>query len=589
MKENEKKEKSKVNISKTSKETEDELDGKIWVTNKIEEAKEETEELICEKIKDLNYEKTINDINEELREITKAIKQVDYNKDRAIEDLEENFNIKLDDVKVIQNAVLENRIMDTAEENIKKSISVLEKKLDIKIKKISENIKPTKNGEIEEEIKNQIEDYKEIVSSEIEKLKTELINVNNEGNEKIKNIIDYNVETNNKLEEYSKLLETKIDSNSEEYQSLLKSKINDEELNAEIENLKNSITKLDEETAKQLGDIEEDLNNKIKEEALKREKVFSDAIKEIDISKIRENINLINEKVKELDTINQNKLEKLKKEQEKFIVNKVDEINEIAQNKLESFIINKVNETDAINQNKSETYITNKINELESMSQNKLEKFIMNKIDELDTNKKIDEIKLEMKNALETSKKKQEKLIVSKINELDTTGQINSLKQDIQDTLNKIESVEKLIHDTQENNFEELKQYVEKRILRMKFATTIQYVMKEINDLKIKIQSLQESQTDEEDEDPIKDIDYIVEQKVKEVLERMVKEQKEKKRQATQKASTKNELKKTQRVQEKSIFEPEEVSPFTQASSVAKTLSTAAKVVRKSQILNFDN
>lgn len=606
MKENEKIEKDKVNKPTTSKENqktqkskvkvdmpivseknENELDSKIWVTNKIEEAKQETESLICDKIKALDYEKTIKDLNASLKKLNKEIKQVDYNKDRALEILEQDFSLKLDDVKVIEESLLEDKIIDLTDESIKKSVSFLEKKLNNQIKKIVQDTSQENNKKREEAFREAFEEYKDTTNGEIKRYQ-EAANI-----------------------EIEKELIQKL----EKYDTLINSKLNEEKLNIEIENLKQNLIKLEDKISKQLGDVEEDLKNKIQEEELKRNEMFSKKIKEMNIESIKENIQTISIKVNELDSINQKKLDKIRKEQEKFITNKITEIDP----------------TEKINEIKTE--LQNALNKLQNVQES------INKTQENNFKELQEKWDILQKNNL--------KELAEKINNSETNS-LKQLKEIVKNSQkSNFENLKEIISTYQQKNLEQLQGYIEKRILRMKLVSTTQFMMKEINKLKEKVKVLQVAQqNDEDDENPIKDIDSIVERKVKEVISQMLKEQKAKKNQkakvaaqnikeetkketnmAKTKAVAKNQniayiqpVEQKQKVQHtqqtnkaktttKKIAK-EEGKILTQqkmptsindmlaargekidskANTVTKSISNITKAVKKSQILNFDN
>lgn len=133
----------------------DSIDKEIWVENRIEEAKEEIEEKLNKKIKELKYEETIKNLNNELEKINKDINQVDYNKDRAIELLEEDLTLKINDIKIVEDNILEEKVSELIENIVNESKKEQDKKIN--------EIKNTLNSNVDKYKKEIIDKYNTLI------------------------------------------------------------------------------------------------------------------------------------------------------------------------------------------------------------------------------------------------------------------------------------------------------------------------------------------------------------------------------------------------------------------------------------------
>ena len=152
-----------------------------------------------------------------------------------------------------------------------------------------------------------------------------------------------------------------------------------------------------------------------------------------------------------------------------------------------------------------------------------------------------------------------------------------------------------------------MKNYVEKRILRMKYVTTIQALIKEIDKLKNTIASMQTtSDTDATDDERIM---KLVDKQVRQTINQMIKEQRTnqgKIQNPTSRANQKINQKTTERIPSKiverqesskkistrkdmdniSLEEALKDSPVEKIVNTTRAISNIAKGIRKSQILN---
>ena len=249
------------------------IDNEIWVENRIEEARQELEELLQEGMKSLNYKETIDNINLELKNLDKQTKQFDYNKDRAIESLEEDFSLKLNDLKTLEENLLDDRI-----ENLeKRSTDYVNFKIESTEKSTDEKINKSIN-----ELENKQNDK---LNSSVQEINEKLKKVEEENSQKI---LDLNKEVNSKIDETEKKsienFKELIEENSNKIEQLKKE--NEEQFQKAKSEVKTQIESVNKETEDKVEDLHLKLNEKIEEldvEQLKQDYVrFESKIKEVE-------------------------------------------------------------------------------------------------------------------------------------------------------------------------------------------------------------------------------------------------------------------------------------------------------------------
>lgn len=296
------------------------LDNKIWIASQIEESKQELEGLIGKKINELEYEETIKKIHSSIEQLNKDIEQVDYNRTRSLESLEQDLTLKLDDVKVVEDNILKEKIKEISDDNIiefKKSIAKLEEDFN---KSLIKSLK-----EIREDQECKFSDFIDDVELKLENSGlNEKIEQNQQKEEKIEQlknevkILEIKQDTEllivkEQMQQHKDDVDATIQNLNDEFNKVSQGK------NVDINNLEELlIQKLEELKEENVGDLEEQ-----KQELIK---LILKSIDELEIDKIRQNDEFIIQKVSELESINQNKLEKLRKSQEQFIIEKVMEL-----------------------------------------------------------------------------------------------------------------------------------------------------------------------------------------------------------------------------------------------------------------------
>ena len=590
----------------------DNLDNEIWVQNKIEEAREETENLIYEQIKSLDYNKTIKDINEAVQELSKKIELVDYNKSRALEGMEEDFNIKLDDIKTLDSDAIRDTIIDITGETISKSKTSIEKTLKKEINKAFNQIELVKENNKAEELAKSFEEYKTFVNideikqqqitakqniEELEKAyKEEIKKAIAELNQKIDKSVSTSIEELRKKQlavgEQTHELEEKI----LKYQKEISDQIHSvEENRRDIIEYKNMLDKSMADLLKSQTNIEKDFVTYQKD----MDEDFATHKQAIDEK--ANSIEEVNNKIIQSQTGIEEKIDKLSQEQGKmkkeFIENTKIIIPDVENCKEELF---KVRENSA---NKI-LDLEKKLNERIDAESQKTEQKMANKIDAEEMNKSINFINQRITKKNDENQKKmlelqsrQEDFINQIVNQNNNAETIEEIKQDINNINMQLKNIKKENQYMQEENLEEIKDYIEKRILRMKYVNTIQALVQEINKLNKKIKILQtafDSNSDNDDERILK----LVDKQVRQTIAQMIKEQKQaktKKQSAT--VNKKTEQEKVQIIESKqktrkkdmdniSLQEALKDSPVEKIVNTTRAISNIAKGIRKSQILN---
>ena len=234
------------------KEEKDLLDSKIWVENRIEELMQEVKDLVNKRIDDLDYEKTTMKLESSISDLNTQINQFSHDKDRAIENLEEDLNLRINDLKILKRNILEQR----AEEIIEQRLSKSEEKM-------NESSKNTN-----EKLTEQINELKEEQDKEFKESKQKIDLLNTQLDERIED-----------LKTIKEQFSTEIDEKNKETIEILNKKIEEE-----------SDTR----------DLERDIINKLAELRDKQEEFMLQRLKEQDktdeINKINQELeNLLNE------------------------------------------------------------------------------------------------------------------------------------------------------------------------------------------------------------------------------------------------------------------------------------------------------
>lgn len=610
---------------------EENLDNEIWIQNKIEEARQETENLIYEQIKSLNYNKTVKDFNEALQKLSKQIELVDYNKDRSLEGLEEDFNIKLDDIKTLNEDALKDMIVSITGDSLDKKMESLEKKFSKEMNKSLQKLDIIKENNTTEELANNFEEYKKIVDIDTLKAKQEDLT------KSVQKLEEINIDEIRAAQENIVNIETKYKQDIENATSILNDAINQSinRILEDAENKQSEIEKYRSEIESKLADLEDNVNSTIEYKATLNKKMvelqhsqknlendFVTYQKDIenDINKYQEKIKTYQADIqKNIDTSQKNINDK---------VNLIDEIHN-KQGNIEKQITELKEE--GVKLRELFTEQTNLvIPEMETAKEElfKIRENTANKL--LAIEKTIDEKIIE-------DSKKTKKEFSKLLSELDVEGirdRINKIDEDKDDLVAKYEELiaekvyqnedsEKIVElervtkdisanlqETkyqQEEIFEQMKNYVEKRILRMKYVTTIQALIKEIDKLKNTIASMQTtSDTDATDDERIM---KLVDKQVRQTINQMIKEQRTnqgKIQNPTSRANQKINQKTTERIPSKiverqesskkistrkdmdniSLEEALKDSPVEKIVNTTRAISNIAKGIRKSQILN---
>ena len=328
-------------------EDKDFIDNEIWVENRIEEVRQELEEILQEEFKNLNYKKTIENINIELKNLDKQSKQFDYNKDRALESLEEDFSLKLNDLKILEENLLADKIKNLEQQStdyINYKIENLDKKIKDEIKGNLEDFKNKQKENIkkfEEEDAQKLNKIKENITEKIEKAKNISIDSANDKFNKCKEIIE---EHKGNVDEIIKNLEKTfkdlIEVNENEIKSI------EEGFNLKIKELKEEnhaqLEKIDLKTAMRIKNLQTDIYKKIEErqqeiigrisilESNDNEKVDKNEINELKQDYIKyknkmKNMEKVVENAANLDVV----LKNLEKEKEKLEKERIENLKEM--------------------------------------------------------------------------------------------------------------------------------------------------------------------------------------------------------------------------------------------------------------------
>lgn len=610
---------------------EENLDNEIWIQNKIEEARQETENLIYEQIKSLNYNKTVKDFNEALQKLSKQIELVDYNKDRSLEGLEEDFNIKLDDIKTLNEDALKDMIVSITGDSLDKKMESLEKKFSKEMNKSLQKLDIIKENNTTEELANNFEEYKKIVDIDTLKAKQEDLT------KSVQKLEEINIDEIRAAQENIVNIETKYKQDIENATSILNDAINQSinRILEDAENKQSEIEKYRSEIESKLADLEDNVNSTIEYKATLNKKMVELQHSQKNLENdfvtyqkdIENDINKYQEKIKTYQADIQKNIE-TSQENINDKVNLIDEIHN-KQGNIEKQITELKEE--GVKLRELFTEQTNLvIPEMETAKEElfKIRENTANKL--LAIEKTIDEKIIE-------DSKKTKKEFSKLLSELDVEGirdRINKIDEDKDDLVAKYEELiaekvyqnedsEKIVElervtkdisanlqETkyqQEEIFEQMKNYVEKRILRMKYVTTIQALIKEIDKLKNTIASMQTtSDTDATDDERIM---KLVDKQVRQTINQMIKEQRTnqgKIQNPTSRANQKINQKTTERIPSKiverqesskkistrkdmdniSLEEALKDSPVEKIVNTTRAISNIAKGIRKSQILN---
>lgn len=609
---------------------EENLDNEIWIQNKIEEARQETENLIYEQIKSLNYNKTVKDFNEALQKLSKQIELVDYNKDRALEGLEEDFNIKLDDIQTLNEDALKDMIVSITGDSLDKKMESLEKKFSKEMNKSLQKLDIIKENNTTEELANNFEEYKKIVDIDTLKAKQEDLT------KSVQKLEEINIDEIRAAQENIANIETKYKQDIENAISTLNDAINQSinRILEDAENKQSEIEKYRSEIESKLADLEDNVNTAIEYKTTLNKKMVELQQSQKNLENdfvtyqkdIENDINKYQEKIKTYQADIQKNIET----SQKNINDKVNLIDEIhnKQGNIEKQITELKEEGVKIRELFSEQ--TKLV--IPEMETTKEELF---KIRENTANKLL-AIEKTMDEKIIEDNKETKKEFSKLLSELDIEGirdRINKIDEDKDDLVAKYEELiaekvyqnedsEKIVElervtkdisanlqETkyqQEEIFEQMKNYVEKRILRMKYVTTIQALIKEIDKLKNTIASMQTtSDTDTTDDERIM---KLVDKQVRQTINQMIKEQRTNQGEiqnissANQKINQKTAERIPSKIVEKqksskkistrkdmdniSLEEALKDSPVEKIVNTTRAISNIAKGIRKSQILN---
>ena len=296
----------------------DNLDNAIWIANQMEEILEDTEQLVNEKIKALDYQKTINDLHAKIDELNKEIEQKNYSYQRALESLEQDLSMKIEDTQIIADNVLDKKITEIIEENILE----LKDELEILSKKTRQ-----KQLDFQKTVKKEQEEKFDHFTNTIERLLDEAAveEKKAQNNQRFKDV--YETINQNKEKEENHYQELRNRHESDLREQIDKIREIEKESNQLKENIENfgtdSFRYIEEhkkENNKNLDKLKSDFSNQL----AKQENNFEEKIYKLSVDKIKEKQKDIEKRLKEVETINQNKLEKVEREQEKFIRTKID-------------------------------------------------------------------------------------------------------------------------------------------------------------------------------------------------------------------------------------------------------------------------
>jgi len=590
------------------------------------------EELNTEKIQSLedSLNKKIYDENAKtesilLDNIKNSVNEIQKNVDVKIgEKLEENNSLVFNNIEELKNNIIKsetlyNEKIEQIEEsnlnNIEELKKVLEDKLQDEKEANAEMIANSLEALKIEEIKESILNIEALNTDEIQKLEESLDKKISDKNAKTESILFANIKNlKNNINEFQKNIDNKIGEKLEENNSIFFNNL--EELkNIETANSE-KLTQSEENVLNKIQVIEQDLNTKLEIEKKESKELLAKSIEELNIEEIKNDIS-------NLETSNASKIQELENSINQIIIHEKEKIETSISNNTENIKNEIIEFENNINQKIIDLDYFETIRKLENSTQDLKEQLLNNEYFSKTLSKKIEELDSINQKKLDKVKKEQEKFIINKIEELNTNEETDNIKSDLKEISQKMQDIEALINNVKEKSSIEMQNYVEKLILRMKFTTTIQLIVKEINELKKKISLLQNAEEDDDEvnsriENIIKqklqkqekeimaNIDAIVEEKVQEALKEIIRKQKVKK-------AMQNEIQKKQ-TQKNNILSNEITKmpnkkransspsslddmvatlsnlPTSKSKNIAKkSISTITKATKKSQILNSDN
>ena len=548
----------------------------------------------------------------------------------------------LNDIKVLEDKLRNNysNINKATKEEVNKEIKKIITQIE-ETKKINENLVTTAMSNLNiDEIKNNISNVETINKENISKLENDLKKSINEIKETdIGNVVADIESTKNNLEQ-------KIENIKE---------LNEIFVTSNIEDIKANISCLEANSFSKIEELGQELRNIIEAEKQENQKELIDTISNLNIDEIKNNIS-------NLETINKENISKLENDLKKSIneIKETDIGNVVAE--IENTKNNLEQKIDTVKEN-TETFVMSNIEDIKTTI-SEIQNNTLNKIEILEQNsnaieEKIEEFKYfdtirnlenslsELKETalnteynskaiskkveeLDKVKKEQEKFIVSKISELDTSDEINNIKNDLEQITKKIQEIELLYKQVKVDSLSQMQDYIEKRIIKMKYVSTTQTLTKNIAELKRKVQLLENAQNSEDtikenieliiskrlkeqEIELMKNINNIIEEKVREKIQEILKKQKAKKSNQLAQAKKQQEYIESTSMKAKKTIQPsnQRTNYDTQKSKsknslddmVAKlsnvhnvntnktksSINALAKTVKKSQILNFDN
>jgi len=530
--------------------------------------------LIFQKIEELN----INQIRDEIIRLEELIAAKTSKLSNAFDSelaSVESQNKELKNAIEIEKENIDSIITNNIK-NVKEEFSSLEndtlKKLQTIEQKVLQNFEEEKRQR-EESIAHSISNLN------IEELKNTVSVLENDNLEKVQEIKNSIAQLEKMVITRSKELSSAFDIQLESIKSQneeLKNAVDVEKENtktfllANVEIIEKGISEFEKDALNRLQESEQKLLKNLEDERKLRERFIVDSISSLNIDDIKKNIS-------NLELSNSEKLQKV----ENILNQKIEELNYSDTIKsIENSILEQKKRI--LNAEHIGNSINKKVEELDSINQRKLDKV----------------------------KKEQEKFIIKKINELDNTQEITELKTNLQKIVDKTQYLETLMQETNKKSLLDMQDYVEKRILRMKYATTIQQITREIAKLNKKINLLQSAQDSEDEQkanieyiveqklaqrekELMKNVESIIEERVQKTIKEILKKQKAKKEQASiAKREIANSIHNTRRKSARNAPTSldDMVSTLQKRSSTTRnTMSTLNKSIRKSQILNSND
>lgn len=517
------------------------------------------------------------------------------NNEGILKELSKNDN-KISSINGELNALQKN-INKIQEEEKNKHIN-LENKLTSEVTKKIEDIKKETDELIEKIYIKMDENIKNIERSQQE-LANKIDVSDKDNNENLtkteKNLFE-------KIELANKQFEQQLKNNKKQNDNLLKKSIE----NLKIDEIKTSITTLATSNSEKLNLLESELNKRL------------NALKGITESFTLTNVGAVRNEIKDLE---QNINKKIANIDYTDNIKKIEiSIKDLKQNT--NKMIEDIDYSDTIK--KFEISIDDLENKVNSSD------YAINVLSD-----NVEKSNILNQKKLDTFKKEQEKYIISEFKKINKKVENNNLKHTLVEVNEKIEDLESWIDSLQEQNSTEIKNYVEKRISKMKYTSTIQLLAKEINELKKKVKILQASNKNEDTDtekleyiinkrlnkqkkEIMENIDAIVEERVQETIKEIMKKQKAKKSVQTlpQKQSYIDDYTPVFKKNTHSITRMDNAEPLSYntrkrrnapnslddmvatlsqlpdtspRNTARKQLSSMRKAIKKSQLLNFDN